>query len=581
MVNLLETPTRLVVTGEEAELLKLKTAFRYRPKNYFRSDAYHLYKLTGGSKGWDGYRYPLALKMATAGEILRGRKLELLQLCEKFGFTVDTSKCLNSPFKADLAITDIPDDLIKAEFQLDTNQKQAVVEWMRYGIGIANIAVNGGKTATYAAAASYIKRHFPEARFLYFTFSERLVKQVMEAMTLFLPGWHITQYGGGGKRDLSGKDMVVATQAVLNRNFTWLEREGFFTSFHALLLDESHHSASPSAERILRACSAYFRLAASDTLKASDPDKFNSIAGLCGPVLCEVSSSTLIEQSRSAAPHLYLVDVPEWKNRFKDVSHTPEKHSTAWTLVDDQWVKGIYKGPVPELDDQGKPRYKRQRYLDNGKWKMEEVMITVPSLHLMEIDHVDYKVPANRTLLDRRYDRAIIRFKERNELICQWVKYYVGNNWNTVVVTTRTPHVIILETLLSSAVPGKVRSLYGDASTSQRNEVFSWFRRTKGAVLVTPFIKEGVSINEIRAGVVADPVADWEYAKQIIGRFMRKKEKDNACHLTWFVDRQHPRYLKNVADLMDKLSKIEGFTFYHPCIGPETIGQAQVHKGEL
>ena len=436
-------------------------------------------------------------------------------------------------------------------------------------------------TATFAAAASLIKRHFPDARFLYFTFSERLVKQVMEALQVFLPDWSITQYGGGGKRDPSGKDIVVATQAILNRNFQWLEREGFFKTFHALLLDESHHCQSPTAEKVLRACSAYFRMAASDSLKEGDPDKFNRISGLCGPILCEVTSSQLIQQSRSAAPHLYLVDIQEWHRKFKDVSHEPEPGSVAWTLVDNQWMKGTYLGPVPELDRHGQPKMKRQRKLVGGQWVSEIVPVTVPTFHLLRLNGAEVQALARQTVLDRRYDRAIIRFKERNQLICDWADYYSKKGWSTVVVATRTPHVLILEALLSARIPGLVRCLTGEASTSQRNEMFGWLKRTRGAVLVTPLIREGVSINELRAGIVADVIADWEVAKQVLGRFMRRKEVDNTCHVTWFIDRQCPVYFKNVANVMEKLGRIEGLTFYHPVAGPETIPQALIHHGNL
>lgn len=582
MVSLIETPTRLLVTGSEDEMSELKTRFRYHPKNYFRSDAYQLWKITGGQRGWDGYRYPLQLKTDTAGEMLRGRKQELLGLCQALGFKTNTERCLVSPFK-DLKLADIPDDLIEAEFRLDANQRQAVLEWLKNGMGIANMAVNSGKTATFAAAASLIKRHFPDARFLYFTYAERLVKQVMDEMTHFLPNFDITQYGGGGKRDIGGKDMIVATQAILNRNFHWLEQQDFFKSFHALLLDESHHCQSPTAEKVIRASSAYFRLAASDSLKESDPDKFNRIAGLCGPVLCQVTSAELIEQSRSAAPQLYLVDIPAWRGKFRGVSHEAEPGSVAWTLVDNQWVKATYLGPLVELDAKGKPRTKRQRKLQGGEWITEEVPIIIPTFHRLKINGIETKVAARFTLLDRRYDKAIIRFKERNELICQWAKYYAEKGWNTVVVATRTPHVLILETLLAPLIPGKVRSLYGEASTPQRNEAFGWFKRTKGAVLVTPLIKEGVSINEIKAGVIADPIADWEVAKQVIGRFMRKKlnNDENVCHITWFIDNQHPQFFKNVTDLMGKLEHIEGFTFYHPVAGPDSIDQAYVHHGQI
>jgi len=562
-------------------MAELKQRFRYHPKNYFRSDAYQLWKMSGGERGWDGYRYPLALKTDTAGEILRGYKAELLALCAALGFKTDLSRVLISPFK-DLGLAQVPEKgLIQAPFDLDVNQRQAIVEWLRNGMGVANLAVNAGKTAVFAAAAAFIKKHYPDARFLYFTFAERLVKQVMENMQIFLPGWHITQYGGGGKRDLTGKDMVVATQAILNRNFLWLRQNNFFKSYHALLLDESHHCQSPSAERVLRACSAFFRLAASDSLKEGDPEKFNRITGLCGPVLCEVTSSTLIEQSRSAAPHVYLVDIESWHRKFKGVDHEPQPRSVAWTLVNNVWTKGTYISPVYEEDRNGNRIEKKHKRLEGDRWITEMLPTIVPTFHLLRVNGIECKVQARHTLLDRRYDRAIIRFKERNELICQWAKYYSDKGWRTVVVATRTPHVLILEALISQRLPGLVRSLTGEASTPQRNEMFSWLKLTKGAVLVTPLIREGVSINELKAGVIADVIADWEVAKQVLGRFMRRKEVDNTCYITWFIDRQHPIYFKNISNVMERLGRIEGLTFFHPVAGPETIPQALVHHGSL
>jgi hypothetical protein len=60
---------------------------------------------------------------------------------------------------------------------------------------------------------------------------------------------------------------------------------------------------------------------------------------------------------------------------------------------------------------------------------------------------------------------------------------------------------------------------------------------------------------------------------------MRKKEEINLCEITWFIDRQHPRYQANVLEVMGCLEQIAGFTFYHPVQGPETIAEAQVHHG--
>ena len=989
MVTLIETATRLIVTGPEKELARLRQCFRYHPKNYFRIDAYQLWKMSGGERGWDGYRYPLLLKTRTAGEILRGRKDELIGFCQQYGYAVDGAKLLESPFK-DLTVADVPDDLIQAGFKLDEHQKEAVVEWLRHGMGMAHMSVNSGKTATFAAAAEMIKRQFPDARCLYFTFTERLVNQVYAAMTEFLPGWNITQYGAG-KRDSTGTDMVVATQAMLNRNYPALLEAKFFQTFMGLLLDECvtgdtlvtldngaeipirdinkpvlvqsfneatgkiesnvavnakiglratwlistvnedirctgehlfftqrgwveaksltsndfvlyansptrttsvrkftwgcfndhrgkvsspetqhspqyeaakssfsqvravkafgwnstkraakwwlgraymcfsyvkqcvirrglchllskwkkdsfgalafeswrkrlglvvhgrwkqkqigwyqsinrkfhertkrdsarlafsqmghytcgnesetqplvstlyeserscllcvgqsvhtpgnalqsvrsaafclsflrqeihspkrhtvllrgtsgiksktvperllrqaqnhnfrpnapdnvgalemenllrlpspipdsasasntlfnarvrqsnarilefvrvcsttptgrveevfdlavatnhnyfanrilihncHHIQSPTAERVLLASSAYFRLGASDSTKEADPDKWFKIMGLAGPIRCEVGSAELIESGRSAAPTLYLVDVPGWKNKFRDVEHEAKPNTPAWTLIDDKWVRGTYLGPVPVRDEKGRIKTRTRSKLKGDKWVKEVLPITVANVHRMKIESKVWQVPARYTMLDRRREHAIIRFKERNDLIVAWADYFSSQGKPTLVVATRTTHVLILEAMLKQRLPPeRVQTLYGEDTTARRNEVFEWLKATPDSVLVSPLVKEGVSINELRAGIIADPVADPELARQIIGRFMRKKEEENFCELVWFIDRQHPRYQANVLEIVGCLEHIEGFTFYWPVQGPETIESATLHHG--
>ncbi len=576
MIQLLEKPTRLIVQGSRAELEALRKEFRYKPTGYWRSAAYQLWKLTDGKKGWDGFRYPFRID-GNYGVILRGRKDEIIAACRKLRFEVDTSRLIVSPF-ANVTIEDISPDLIEANFELDENQREAVVRWLRYGMGVANMDVNAGKTATFAAAAAFIKKHYPDARFLYFTPSQELVRQVYERMCEFLPKWHITQFGGGAQNS-HGRDMVVATQAILTRHFKILSDADWFRTFHVLLLDESHHCQSETAEKIILACLSYFRFGASATLKEEDPEKWNRILGLCGPVRITVGSSELIEAGRSAAPHLYLVDIPEWKNKFRDLDISAPEESTAWTMIDGKWVRATYLGPVYELDDEGNIKTKLKLVRQEDKMVRRLVNVEKKHVHHLRFDDgTDYEAPASFTLLDRRYDRAIMRFKERNQLIVEWAKYYSDKGWPTVVVATRTPHVIILDTLLQEALGDKVRPLTGDASVGERKDAFAWFKRTKGAVLISSIIKEGISINEIKAGVIADPVADWELAKQIIGRFMREKA-ENTCYITWFIDNQHPTYLRNVRDVMDRLERIEGFTFYHPVAGPHTVKSALVHKG--
>jgi superfamily II DNA or RNA helicase len=182
--------------------------------------------------------------------------------------------------------------------------------------------------------------------------------------------------------------------------------------------------------------------------------------------------------------------------------------------------------------------------------------------------------------LERVNDVALVRFKERNALITAWAKYYSEvRNFPTLVVATRTLHIYILESLIKKAIgDDKVQILIGDHTTKQRNTAFDWFRHTPGGVLISPLVQEGVSINEIRGGVIADHITDWERANQIIGRFIRKKEHDNEAHITFIFDNQHKTLRSGSKEVLFKLMDIRGYTFAHPVIGPETLKDAKVYK---
>jgi superfamily II DNA or RNA helicase len=126
--------------------------------------------------------------------------------------------------------------------------------------------------------------------------------------------------------------------------------------------------------------------------------------------------------------------------------------------------------------------------------------------------------------------------------------------------------------------PELVQVLMGEDTKSKRDRTFEWFKHTPSAVLITPLIKEGVSINEIEAGVIADYVGDYEFANQIVGRFLRKKEGENIAEIVWFVDRQQKRFKAGCQAMLKKLSRQSkgAFVFYHPVIHPQDVPTARV-----
>jgi len=193
-------------------------------------------------------------------------------------------------------------------------------------------------------------------------------------------------------------------------------------------------------------------------------------------------------------------------------------------------------------------------------------------MHHIQVDDDDIEIESRWCLLERTNDLGIIQFKERNNLIAEWAKHFSDQGHPTLVVATRTLHILILQACISKVVdPSLVKILFSTHDSTERDETFEWLKKTPGAVLITPLVKEGVSINEIRGGIVADHVVSHELMSQIIGRFIRqKKTGKNECEIVMFIDRQHPRLKKNGLALLEKLEKIRGYEYVFPVLGPDT-----------
>lgn len=570
MISLIEDATRiLLISDYPSELKKLEHKFKFRPNGYFFVPAYKEWEHSSGESGWDGWARPLKVINDHRAIVDRGRRDEVLQMCRQNDIEIDTQKLLPRHFQ-EATLEDIPVDLLR-DLTLDDHQRGCILAWLQAGIGIHKVTVSGGKTALLAGAAAMIKKGDPSCRFIYMTHTERLVKQSAKEMKRFLPKWSISQYGGGVK-DHEGTDMVVATLSMIRTNADELKEDGWFNSFGCILFDESHHASSPSSQDILRLIPAYFRLGCSDSLKENNPSAYYTIIGMLGPQLRTVKFRTMVDMGRVATPTIYLIERESWKNRFDGIPNVVTPNSTAWAMIGETWTKGIYLGPVFQKNSRGRIITENRRSFDEEKGKVVSTKenATEMGLHRIELDGKEYHVESKDCLLHRLYDQAIVRFKERNDLIVEWTNWYSGRNLPTLVICTRNIHIEILETMLleSGMAEENIRCLYG--ATDDRDEVIDWFKTAPGGpVLISSLIKEGVSINEIRAGVVADYVADYEVANQMIGRFVRPKPTPpNEVEVTFFIDSQHPTMRRNSNAMFRKLHDIDGYEFVQPIIHP-------------
>lgn len=585
MVTIAETATRIRIFGEGDEIFEITEHFKFRPENYWRADSYQMFKATNGERGWNGFLYPVSRTKtlpgvrATSAEAMRGWLKDVVEFCRGQEFSTNLSKLIPRSFKG-LVPDDIPDDIIDAPFQLDLGQRRCICAWLSEAMGMCQATVSAGKTAMFCAAAAMIKRSDPEARFIYFTFSERLANQVFKEAKKFLPSWDISQFGGG-KKDETGRDMVVITAPMVNKHFIRLKRERWFNTFTCILADENQHIASASAEKIIMSIPAFYRFGASDTASCEDLVKANKIKGLIGPILEKVEAAPLIRIGRIAKPTIYVVDDRSWKNKFKGIGQVPVEGTDAWALVKGAWQSGTYLGPVYEPDPNPNSEDGILKDKDGNPVKVlncHRLMLPGGNGQMSE-----FEVESRWCLLERSYDKSIISFTDRNRLIARWAKFYTSQGLQTLVVATRTLHIYILEAIIVPLVGrDKVRILFSEHSTKERDDAFDWLRRTPGCVLISSVVKEGVSVNEIRAGIIADYVASFELLNQMIGRVIRRKETgDNAAKITVFIERQHPTYFKGSMSVIQGLEKIRAYEFRYPCLEPESAATAaEFHAAE-
>jgi len=584
VIQVIEKSTTLGIIGDDSDVRSLVDAFSFNHPQRHMIDTYRLYRMTGGEKGWDGKLRPFKRTGDGTGAIPRGFRDDVLKACKQLDIHVDTSKLLTRPF-ASLTPEDIPDDILTSTFKLDYGQRSAVATWLVNGIGVIHASVSSGKTCMFSAAAAMIKRSHPEATFLYITPSERLVSQTYKEMKKFLPGWDIGKFGGGS-HEKDAKDMVVCTLAMLNRNFRKLTMEKWWKRWMAILFDESHHSHSTSSQKILNMIPAYFRLGASDSMKAGDPIKESTIKGLLGPIRFHIDAKPLIQVGRLAQPWIYVVDNLEWNNTHKGLGHRADIGSQAWVQLAGlpEPISGIYRGNVYERNEKGDLKMQKRKVLgtnvDTGAPEFQEVEepIIIPGFHVIEIDGAEYQVESKWCLIQRTYDQAIINFQPRNDLVCEWAKYFSDQGKQTLIVATRTWHTRILETMMGKVVdPKLVRVLTSENTMREKDDTFDWVRKTPGCVLVSSLVKEGVSINELRAGIIADVVADHEVGNQVLGRFMRRKEVDNYAEIVWFFDRQNASLRKACQRFFRGINQIKGYFFVYPVVHPQDVVSARTY----
>jgi len=287
---------------------------------------------------------------------------------------------------------------------------------------------------------------------------------------------------GDGSKDATG-EIVVGTYQTLKNHAGKRDAVGSFVArCGAVFVDEAHHAASPSYEKILKACvSAGVRIGFTGTVDKSDRRKSvhhedNATSKLhrfmleryLGGVLHRVTNDYMIRKGYSARPRILVVNE---RSCFGPMVPTPP--------------------PPKDLDGRAIP--------GSGAEVYKQV-----------------------------FERAVIRDKRYRATVARIARACLRNGKPPFVFSHRVDHILRLgRTFETKGIPYRI--LYGDDPVSRRQEVVERFADDGDFVLLTSSIfVEGADIPEIRAVVLAAARRSPIELLQRIGRGIRAKDGDNT-----------------------------------------------------
>lgn len=375
--------------------------------------------------------------------------------------------------------------------------------------GVLWLATNAGKSYVAAALCGKIVRE-AKGTVLVIVPTGTLLYQTSEDIAKLLGRDVKVEIAGDGHRP--GKpDILVGTyqtvsQALSSRSKSYSTIRHFVANCRGILVDEGHHSASPSHVKILRSAEkAVFRLGLTGTAKNRDKAinvkadikakaHLRQMECYLGPILAHVSNEDLIELGVSAKPTIHVVSD---RDAFGPDIRTP----------------------VPKSAFGGRRR-----------------------------ENIYQKV----------FNVAVIGNRKLNKTIVKVAAALLTQSRPPFIFSHSVDHLHALSEIATRLnVPHKV--LYGNSPIAVRQKILRRFaKRQDFAIFCSTIFDEGVSIPAIRAVVFAGARKTAREVLQRIGRGLRKKDGDNTVAVVDFAMPHSPMLNKH---FKSRLASYEGEGF--------------------
>lgn len=463
------------------------------------------------------------------------------------------------------------------EYNLFDYQYNSVKSAIGSGKGILHLATNAGKTGVSVALIKTLSKYLERGeKVIYFVPSKAIFEQAIKTMQENF-GKNAVGYIGDGKKKISAINVVIMLSMVSALKDPTKSKDvkvtgkartlQIFVDEVAPLFDNSNQKSILSNLVKSYNPTTKSRTEILEWIRKADEEcpTDNRVKLFINSKKAEYRK---LMQGKVGTKYKKYEDtlklVSETKIVLVDEGHHSKSDTTFDTLLRFYNAPYMYAmtGSIDTKDKLSSQRlkglYHKVIYTVSNDELIERGISAKPTINLIKVKgNIGVTSEEDKNYM-AVYEKGIVRFDVRNELIAGLTKKMVEKDKTSLLIVNRVEHGEILkEKFDSMGITSKFIS--GDTSTEDREVAKKEAKDgTLKVLIATSIFDEGVSINNIDVLFMVSSTKSLRLILQRVGRVLRKKSGDNQALVFDFVDMTHI-FLKNHAKDRIKIYKDQNF----------------------
>lgn len=463
------------------------------------------------------------------------------------------------------------------EYNLFDYQYNSVKSAIGSGKGILHLATNAGKTGVSVALIKTLSKYLERGeKVIYFVPSKAIFEQAIKTMQENF-GKNAVGYIGDGKKKISAINVVIMLSMVSALKDPTKSKDvkvtgkartlQIFVDEVAPLFDNSNQKSILSNLVKSYKPTTKSRTEILEWIRKADEEcpTDNRVKLFINSKKAEYRK---LMQGKVGTKYKKYEDtlklVSETKIVLVDEGHHSKSDTTFDTLLRFYNAPYMYAmtGSIDTKDKLSSQRlkglYHKVIYTVSNDELIERGISAKPTINLIKVKgNIGVTSEEDKNYM-AVYEKGIVRFDVRNELIAGLTKKMVEKDKTSLLIVNRVEHGEILkEKFDSMGITSKFIS--GDTSTEDREVAKKEAKDgTLKVLIATSIFDEGVSINNIDVLFMVSSTKSLRLILQRVGRVLRKKSGDNQALVFDFIDQTHI-FLKNHAKDRIKIYKDQNF----------------------